>query len=90
MKKYKNIVVITGTYKTKDGQEKKRYQNISLVSGSTTSFVNGAYVQNYNYPDYIENAIEFDKNNRDSLVNNTPEYILLDDNNTDYLILSIV
>jgi hypothetical protein len=31
MKKYKNIVVITGTYKTKDGQEKKRYQNIGSV-----------------------------------------------------------
>ncbi len=69
-----------------DGYDSYLYQNITLVSGSTTSFVNGAYVQNYNYPDYIENAIEFDKNNRDSLVNNTPEYILLDDNNTDYLI----
>jgi hypothetical protein len=31
MKKFKNIVVITGTYKTKDGQEKKRYQNIGSV-----------------------------------------------------------
>jgi len=69
-----------------DGYDSYLYQNITLVSGSTTSFVSGAYVQNYNYPDYIENAIEFDKNNRDSLVNNTPEYILLDDNNTDYLI----
>ena len=69
-----------------DGYDTYLYKNISLVSGSTTSFVNGAYVQNYNYPEYIENAIEFDKNNRDSLVNNTPEYILLDDNNTDYLI----
>jgi hypothetical protein len=31
MKKFKNIVVITGTYKTRDGQEKKRYQNIGSV-----------------------------------------------------------
>jgi hypothetical protein len=31
MKKFKNIVVITGTYKTKDGQEKKRYQTIGSV-----------------------------------------------------------
>ncbi len=69
-----------------DGYDAYLYNNITLVSGSTTSFVSGAYVQNYNYPDYIENAIEFDKNNKDSLVNNTPEYILMDDNNTDYLI----
>ena len=69
-----------------DGYDTYLYQNITLVSGSTISFVNGAYVENYNYPDYIENAIEYDKNNRDSLVNNTPEYILVDDNNTDYLI----
>jgi hypothetical protein len=69
-----------------DGYDTYLYKNITLVSGSTTSFVSGAYVNNYNYPDYINNAIEFDKNNKDSLVNNTPEYILLDDNNTDYLI----
>jgi hypothetical protein len=31
MKKFKNIVVITGTYKDKTGQEKKRYQNIGSV-----------------------------------------------------------
>ena len=31
MKKYKNIVVITGTYINRDGQEKKRYQTIGLV-----------------------------------------------------------
>jgi len=31
MKKYKNIVVITGTYINQDGQEKKRYQTIGLV-----------------------------------------------------------
>ena len=31
MKKFKNIVVITGTYKTREGQEKKRYQNIGSV-----------------------------------------------------------
>jgi len=69
-----------------DGYDTYLYQNITLVSGSTTSFVNGVYIENYNYPDYIENAIEYDKNNRDSLVNNTPEYILTDDNNSDYLI----
>lgn len=31
MRKHKNIVVIAGTYKTKDGAEKKRYQTIGTV-----------------------------------------------------------
>lgn len=31
MKKIKNIVVITGTYTNKDGQEKKRYQIIGSL-----------------------------------------------------------
>lgn len=31
MKKIKNIVVITGVYTNKDGQEKKRYQTIGSL-----------------------------------------------------------
>jgi hypothetical protein len=31
MRKIKNIVVITGTYKNKDGEEKKRYQTIGSL-----------------------------------------------------------
>ena len=31
MKKIKNIVVVTGTYKTREGQEKKRYQTIGSL-----------------------------------------------------------
>jgi hypothetical protein len=31
MKKIKNLVVITGTYTNKDGQEKKRYQTIGSL-----------------------------------------------------------
>ena len=31
MKKIKNIVVITGAYTNKDGQEKKRYQTIGSL-----------------------------------------------------------
>jgi hypothetical protein len=31
MKKFKSIVVVTGTYKNRDGQEKKRYQTIGSV-----------------------------------------------------------
>lgn len=35
---------------------------------------------------YINESIEYDKNNRDSLINNTPEYIVIDGDNSDYLI----
>lgn len=35
---------------------------------------------------YINEAIEYDKENRDSLINNTPEYIIIDEDNSDYLI----
>ena len=31
MKKIKNIVVVTGTYTNKEGQEKKRYQTIGSL-----------------------------------------------------------
>ena len=31
MQKFKSIVVVTGTYKNRDGQEKKRYQTIGSV-----------------------------------------------------------
>lgn len=31
MKKIKNLVVITGTYTNRDGQEKKRYQTIGSL-----------------------------------------------------------
>lgn len=35
---------------------------------------------------YLNKAIEYDKNNRDSLINNTPEYVVVDGDNSDYLI----
>jgi hypothetical protein len=35
---------------------------------------------------YINESIEYDKDNRDSLINNTPEYIVVDGDNSDYLI----
>ena len=31
MKKFKNIVIVSGTYKNREGQEKKRYQTIGSV-----------------------------------------------------------
>lgn len=40
---------------------------------------------------YLNEAIEYDKNNRDSLINNTPEYVVVDSDNSDYLIfLSLI
>jgi hypothetical protein len=38
MKKIKNIVVITGTYTNKDGQEKKRYQIIGSLFEDGANF----------------------------------------------------
>lgn len=35
---------------------------------------------------YLNQAIDYDKNNRDSLINNTPEYLVVDEDNSDYLI----
>lgn len=35
---------------------------------------------------YLNEAIEYDTNNRDSLINNTPEYVVVDSDNSDYLI----
>ena len=36
--------------------------------------------------DYLDSADEYDVNNRDSLINNLPEYLLLDDRNDDFII----
>jgi len=67
-----------------DGFECYLYTSQSLVSGSTSD-------TNSNYYTYVYDAEEFDINNRDSLVNNTPEYIKMDENNNDYLVfLSMV
>ena len=67
-----------------DGFECYLYTSQSLVSGSTSD-------TNSNYYTYVYDAEEYDINNRDSLVNNTPEYIKMDENNNDYLVfLSMV
>ena len=61
-----------------DGYESYLYTNQNLISGS-------------NYSNYLSGAIEYDYENRDSLVNNTPEYINLSDENSDYLVfLSLI
>lgn len=67
-----------------DGFECYLYRSQSLVSGSISD-------TNSNYYTYVYDAEEYDINNRDSLVNNTPEYIKMDENNNDYLVfLSMV
>jgi hypothetical protein len=67
-----------------DGFECYLYTSQSLVSGSTSD-------TNSNYYTCVYDAEEYDINNRDSLVNNTPEYIKMDENNNDYLVfLSMV
>jgi hypothetical protein len=38
--------------------------------------------------EYISGAIEYDINNKDSLVNNTPAYIVSEESNSDYLVFS--
>src|ERR1035437_3760164 len=44
------------------------------------SFINLSFVT-----DYDDSALTYDKNNRDSLINNVPEYIITDSNNQDYI-----
>lgn len=63
-----------------DGYESHLYRtgNYSYVSGSFTNEI---------YVDQLEvSASYYDKNNRDSLLNNTPQHILTDENNDEYLV----
>lgn len=62
-----------------DGYESYLYNNPTVISGSLTN-------KNSNYYNYIQSASIYDFNNRDSLINNTPDYIITDENNEDYLI----
>jgi hypothetical protein len=64
---------INDIYQSFDGYESYLYNNQSLVSGS-------------NYSSYLSGAIDYDGNNPDSLINNTPEYINSDDDYSDYLV----
>lgn len=69
---------VTNIYESFDGYESYLYKSELLTDD--------LYYQNY-----LSGAIEYDFNNRDSLVNNTPEYINSNDDNSDYLIfLSMV
>jgi hypothetical protein len=64
---------ISGIYESFDGYDSYLFKNQAIVSGS-------------NYQEYLDSAVEYDFNNRDSLVNNTPEYINANDENSEYLV----
>lgn len=64
---------IDSIYNSFDGYESYLYKNQDIVN-------------DINYTTYLNDAIEYDFNNRDSLINNTPEYINSDDENSDYLV----
>lgn len=67
-----------------DGFECYLYNNQNLVNGSLSDV-------NSNYYNYIIDAENYDDQNFDNLVNNTPENIKNDENNSDYLLfLSMV
>jgi len=67
-----------------DGYESYLYTNQSLIQGSLSD-------TNSNYHNYIIDAENYDIQNIDSLVNNTPEYLKLNEDNNDYLLfLSMV
>jgi hypothetical protein len=60
-------------YNSFDGYDSYLYNNQSVISGSA-------------YNSYLSGAIEYDAYNRDSLVNNTPEYINYNNDNSDYMV----
>jgi len=64
---------INAIYQSFDGYESYLYANQDVISGSA-------------YQNYLTDAIEYDRANRDSLMNNAPEYIKSDDENSEYLV----
>lgn len=72
---------INDIFNSFDGFESYLYNSgmyeYSIESGS---FINSAYVEEEDL-----RAQEYDRNNADSLVANTPNYIKIDENNSDYL-----
>ena len=76
-----NILSIQNSF---DGYESYLYTNQTLIQGSLSD-------TNSNYYNYITDAENYDIQNIDSLVNNTPEYLKLNEDNNDYLLfLSMV
>lgn len=69
---------IVGTF---DGYESYLFQTGSYAySPSTKTFLSASYVAEQDFT-----ASLYDKTNRDSLLNNTPDHIVLDDSNNEYL-----
>ena len=81
MKKIKNIVVITGTYTNKDGQEKKRYQTIGSlfedgenlkIKLDTIPLVDGGWTGWANCYELDDKAEKPRKSSFDDMPNNIP------------------
>ena len=72
----------TTIFNTFDGWESYLYKTgYYTYTPSSTTFSSASFVD-----DVDEETKRYDKYNRDSLVNNTPEHILVDPDNDDYLI----
>lgn len=61
------------------------YESYLYRSGDYT-YTNGTFISSSFIADMDTSASFYDKNNRDSLMNNCPEHILVDSNNDDYII----
>lgn len=81
MKKIKNIVVITGVYTNKDGQEKKRYQTIGSlfedgenlkIKLDTIPFVDGGWTGWANCYELEDKAEKPRKSSFDDMPNDIP------------------
>ena len=57
-----------------------------LYNSGLYQYVSGSFTNSNDILDLDTTAKEYDKNNRDSLINNCPSYILNDSNNDDYII----
>lgn len=63
-----------------DGYESYLYRT-GIYQYSASSFISASYISILD-----TSASYYDKYNRDSLINNTPQHIILDENNDDYLV----
>ena len=73
---------INSIFESFDGYESYLYKSGKFIYDiDRVSFLNPSYVYSLD-----EAARLYDKNNRDSFINNTPSYILTNDENSDYLI----
>lgn len=75
-------------YSSFDGYESYLYNTNKFIYNSTLKKFTES-TSNTSSSDFVnqllDDSTEYDKNNRDALINNTPEYVYLDENNDEYL-----